>query len=291
MYLSSFLNVDNASFINDLYDLYLIDSNEVDESWRHFFQSLSRDDIPFIHDMISGVRIIPNFNSASAEIKDYSVKRIEKDLSNSVSDQEVSNRIIDTSRILKLVYSYRNWGHLGANLDPLGIDIRSLHPDLIPENYGFTTEDYSRDIFVNGILGYDYVNLTTILDKLRDIYCRNIGVEFMHIQDLEQVSWIRNKLEVEEKKILSVAEKKKVLSFLIRAEVFEKFLHLKYPGAKRFGLDGAESLIPSLKYCLETSAHLGVEEIMLGMPHRGRLNVLTNILNKPFRAVFFRIPR
>ena len=186
-----------------------------------------------------------------------------------------------------LVRAYRIRGHLIANLDPLSIQKKQEHPELKPETYGFTKKDYNRKIFLDGVLGLQYADLSQILKILKRTYCSTIGYEFMHMGDPDEKAWIRNRIEGPEKNITFTENgKKAILNKIIQAEGFEKYLHVKFVGTKRFGLDGGESLIPALEQIIKRGGNLGAKEIKIGMPHRGRLNVLANVMGKPFRAIF-----
>lgn len=288
IYSSSFLNIDNASFISSLYDQYLNDPSSVDESWRSFFQSFSGKNSD-VHDYLGKTKSAKEFfgSSNTKSIVEQNINSEGINVTNNANSHSDRSEVLDSIQAFKLVNAYRFLGHFKSNLDPLNIEKPSDFSGLDIENYGFSPDDIDKKIFVGGLWGYEYLTLSSIIEKLNSIYSGTIGVEFMHIEDTEERNWIQDKFESSDINFdTSADEKKKILSCLIRAEHFEKFLHIKYPSAKRFGLDGAESVIASLKYCLEESSLLGVNEAIFGMPHRGRLNVLTNILNKPYRAVF-----
>src|SRR5215475_9134464 len=193
----------------------------------------------------------------------------------------------DSIRALMLIRAYRVMGHLAADLDPLGLVARKMHKELKPETYGFTEADLDRPIFIDKVLGLEIASVREILKILRRTYCRHIGVEFMHITSPAQKSWIQERIEGRDKEITFTPEgKKAILNKLIEAETFEKFADVKYTGTKRFGLDGAESMVPALEQIIKRGGQLGVKEIVIGMAHRGRLNVLANVLSKPLRAIF-----
>ena len=178
-------------------------------------------------------------------------------------------------------------GHLAADLDPLGIADRKAHKELRPETYGFTDADLDRPIFIDKVLGLETATVRQILRILRRTYCRHIGVEFMHITSPQQKAWIQERIEGPDKEInFTVEGKKAILNKLIEAEAFEKFADVKYTGTKRFGLDGAESVVPALEQIIKRGGQLGLKEIVIGMAHRGRLNVLANVMGKPHRAIF-----
>jgi 2-oxoglutarate dehydrogenase E1 component len=186
-----------------------------------------------------------------------------------------------------MVRTYRVRGHLMANLDPLGLEDRPTHAELEPDTYGFGPDDRNRPIFMDGVLGLKTATINEIIEILRRTYCSNLGVEFMHINDPEEKAWLQRKIEGRDKEIHFTDKGKiAILNKLIEAEHFEKFLGRKYTGTKRFGLDGGESMVPALEGVMKTGGQFGLEEIVLGMPHRGRLNVLANVMQKPYRAIF-----
>jgi 2-oxoglutarate dehydrogenase E1 component len=193
----------------------------------------------------------------------------------------------DSLRAVMMVRAYRVRGHLMADLDPLGLEDRGPHSELQPESYGFTKADYDREIYLGQVLGLESATLRQLLARLQSTYCGTMGVEFLHIQDADQKSWIQGQFErVQGRPVFSAEEKRAILAGLTAAETFERFLDRKFSGTKRFGLDGGESTMPALERILSRSAALGVEEVILGMPHRGRLNVLANFMGKPFAAIF-----
>ncbi len=194
---------------------------------------------------------------------------------------------LDSIRAMMLIRLYRVRGHLSAQLDPLGLVSRPLHPDLLPETHDFGPADMDRAIFLNGALGFDYGTVRELLAVLQLNYCGSVGVEYMHINDREERAWIQGKIEGRDKEIQFTPEgKRAILNKLLEAEAFEKFLARKYVGTKRFGLDGGEATVPALEAIIKTGGALGINEIIIGMPHRGRLNILTNVMQKPFRALF-----
>ena len=204
-----------------------------------------------------------------------------------MKDISVTQAAKDSVRAIMLIRAYRIRGHLIANLDPLDIQQRDEHPELKPETYGFNQKDHKRDIFLDGVLGLQKANLNTILKILKKTYSSNIGYEFMHMGDPQEKAWIRDRIEGPEKEITFTENgRKAILNKILQAEGFEKYLHVKFVGTKRFGLDGAESLIPALEQIIKRGGNLGVKEIKIGMPHRGRLNVLANVMGKPFKAIF-----
>ncbi|HRK96524.1 MAG TPA: 2-oxoglutarate dehydrogenase E1 component, partial [Rhodospirillales bacterium] len=203
-----------------------------------------------------------------------------------VSSEQIRAATIDSVRALMLIRSYRVRGHLVAKFDPLGLEGMKYHPELDPKTYGFTEADYDRPIFLDYVLGLETATLRQIMEILQETYCGSIGVEFMHIQEPGEKAWIQQRIESIRNQTQFTGEgKKTILSRLTEAEEFEKFLNVKFTGTKRFGLDGGESMIPALEQILKRGSQLGVEEVILGMAHRGRLNVLANIVNKPYVAI------
>jgi 2-oxoglutarate dehydrogenase E1 component len=193
----------------------------------------------------------------------------------------------DSVRALMMIRAYRMRGHLHANLDPLGIEQRPDHGELHPESYGFKDEDYDRKIFIDGVMGVKYASVFEMVTILRRTYCGPIGFEFMHISNPEEKGWLQARIEGPKKEIVFTQEgKRAILRKLVEAEGFEKFLDVKYTGTKRFGLDGAEAMAPALEQIIKRGGALGVQEIVLGMAHRGRLNVLCQVMAKPHRALF-----
>jgi 2-oxoglutarate dehydrogenase E1 component len=196
----------------------------------------------------------------------------------------------DTQRVKQvhvqtLINMYRVRGHLIADLDPLRWKEPRTHPELDPATYGLTIWDLDREFYTDGVAGKNLMTLGDLLGVLRDAYCRRIGVEYMHIQEPEQKRWIQEQVEGVPTS-LDTAEQLYLLGRLNAAEAFERFLHTKYVGHKRFGLEGAESLIPLVDEVLDRAAEAGIQEAVLGMAHRGRLNLLANIIGKPLRKVF-----
>ena len=193
----------------------------------------------------------------------------------------------DSIAALMLIRTYRVRGHLAANLDPLGLMERQLPADLAPEYHGFNEADLDRPIFLGGALGMETATIRELVSTLRANYCGNVGVEYMHINDVEERRFIQDRIEGRDKEIqFSELGKKAILNKLIEAEQFEKFLGRKFVGTKRFGLDGGESMIPAMESIIKIGGQNGIREIVFGMPHRGRLNMLGNVMQKPFQVIF-----
>ncbi len=287
---SSFLSGSNAGFIEELYLRYQNDPASVDSSWQQYFQTLG-DDAETIIAETNGAPWTPT-NGISLEdeygiLGDAAYRAIETAEKKGLPQQDVRAAAIDTIRALMLIRSYRVRGHLKANLDPLGLEIPKEHPELDPRTYGFDENDWDRQIFIDNVLGLETASIREILDIVKRTYCSTIGVEFMHIQEPDQKGWIQERIEGRHKEVTFTAEGKvAILRKLIETEGFEHFLNVKYTGTKRFGLDGGEALVPAMEGVIKRGGQLGVKEIVLGMPHRGRLNILTNVMAKPFRAVF-----
>ena len=283
---TSFLAGINSKQIDELYSQFLNDPSSLTSDWKSFFEGLGDD----------ARNIIENFNGPSwsrkKHIKLKTAQKTEEEIAKNILTTEFSGNTVkqaakDSVRAIMLIRAYRIRGHLIANLDPLKIQQRDEHPELKPETYGFSQKDYNRNIFLDGVLGLQKANLKTILKILKKTYSSNIGYEFMHMGDPEEKAWIRDRIEGPEKEITFTENgRKAILNKILQAESFEKYLHVKFIGTKRFGLDGAESLIPALEQIIKRGGNLGVKEIKIGMPHRGRLNVLANVMGKPFRAIF-----
>ena len=186
------------------------------------------------------------------------------------------------------IRAYRVRGHLAANLDPLSTKkTEVLEPALDPRSYGFKKEDMDRPIFLDNVLGLKEASMNEICSIVKRTYCGTFALQYMHISDPEQSAWLKERIEGLGKEIeFTKKGRKAILNKLIEAEGFEKFLHIKYMGTKRFGLDGGESLIPAMEQIIKRGGNLGVEDIVIGMPHRGRLSVLANVMGKPLRAIF-----
>ncbi|MCW3798368.1 2-oxoglutarate dehydrogenase E1 component [Sphingomonas sp. BN140010] len=205
-----------------------------------------------------------------------------------VTDETALRRAADDSvRAMMLIRTYRVRGHLAADLDPLGLSHRELPADLTPEYHGFTAGDLDRPVYIGGALGLETATVRDIVAILRANYCGRIGLEYMHINDLEERRFLQERMEGRDKGVsFTPAGKQAILEKVIHGEQWEKFLAKKYVGTKRFGLDGGESMIPALEGVIKYGGQYGVEEITVGMAHRGRLNVLANVMGKPYRAIF-----
>src|SRR6266478_3824570 len=300
--LTSFLYGGNAAYIEDLYARYESDPNAVDGEWQAFFQSL-RDEPDDVRRSARGASwkkpnwpLPPRDDVVAALTGEWleveravgdKVKARAQARGADISASEIQQATRDSVRALMLIRAYRIRGHLHANLDPLGLEPPKDHEELDPRSYGFTDADYDRRIFIDHVLGLDFASLREIVAILQRTYCQTLGVEFMHIADPAQKAWIQERIEGPDKEITFTREgKRAILNKLVEAEGFEKFCDLKFTGTKRFGLDGAEAMIPALEQIIKRGGALGVKDIALGMAHRGRLNVLAHVLAKPHRAIF-----
>jgi 2-oxoglutarate dehydrogenase E1 component len=280
---SSYMYGANGIYIAEVYEKFLQDPNAVDPSWQEFFRNMG-DNIAQVTTDFEG----PSWGRQKNRIVGYKEtvpeRRHPRKSGRRQGDlAEQKDASSDAIRAHMLIRAYRVRGHLIAQLDPLGIEVRESHPELAPEHYGFTSKDLDRPIYIGGWLGMESATLRQIIEALQQTYSRHIGIEYMHIQSLEQKEWLEAQMESTRSiPVLTREEKIKLLKNIIEVEGFEQFLHIKFPGTKRFSIEGAESLIPALETVLGVGAGLGVEEIVLGMPHRGRLNVLTAFMGKPY---------
>jgi 2-oxoglutarate dehydrogenase E1 component len=303
---SSFLDGANADYVDQLQARYAADPNSVDAAWAEFFRALGDSDMdakraasgpswaradwpPQAADDLTAALTGEWPAAAPKDAKAAGAKIAAKasDSGVNLTEAQLQRAVIDSIRALMIIRAYRIRGHLAADLDPLGMREDVPHPELDPESYGFSEADMDRPIFIDNVLGLTHASMRQILDILKRTYCGTFALQYMHISDPEQSSWLKERIEGYGKEIAFTREgRKAILNKLVEAEGYEKFLHVKYMGTKRFGLDGAEALIPALEQIIKRGGNLGVKEIVFGMPHRGRLNVLANVLMKPYRAIF-----
>ena len=286
---TSFLFGTNAPFIEQLYAQYLENPDAVDESWRPFFAELREKGLSATQ-LGRGPAWRRRNGSASPADGEMIGALTGQWPASIVGTREIKDlraAAKESIRAIQLVRAYRVIGHLEADLDPLKLSPKTPHPQLDPGFYGFREEELDRPIFIDGVLGLETATPRRIVDILKRTYCGRIGYEFMHINDPEQKDWLQRRIEGADKEISFTPEgKRAILNKLIESEGFEKFCAVRFLGTKRFGLDGAESTIPALEQIIKRGGQLGVKEIVLGMSHRGRLNVLANVMAKPYRQIF-----
>ena len=283
---TSFLSGANAPFVAELYARFLENPANVDASWSAFFGELGDDAHAALSDL-AGASWAPRGTSVIGNGENESPPAITAEEPTVVTDATVRAASTDSIRALMMIRAYRVRGHLEADLDPLGIAERKPHPELDYRSYGFTDADLDRKIFIDHVFGLDSPTLREIVAAVRETYCGNIGVEYMHIQEPDKKAWLEERFEaVHNRTNFTARGKRAILERLTEAEAFENFLDKKYTGTKRFGLDGGESLVPALEQIIKRGGELGVTEIVIGMPHRGRLNVLANMMGKPYQAIF-----
>ncbi|MBP7701032.1 MAG: 2-oxoglutarate dehydrogenase E1 component [Phenylobacterium sp.] len=296
---TSFLYGGNAAFVEDLYAKWAANPASVDASWQAFFGSLNdrAEEVKAAAGKRSWTKpgapaARPDWLSAidglwpAVEAK-VGAKVAER-AAPSASPESVRAATLDSLRAIMMIRAYRMRGHLRANLDPLGITVPDGDAsELDPATYGFTEADFDRPIFLDYVLGLETGSVREILAILKRTYCGDIGVQYMHISDPAQKAWLQERIEGRDKEIHFTKEGKvAILKKLIEAEGFERFLHKRYPGTKRFGLDGGEAMVPAMEQIIKRGGALGVRDIVLGMPHRGRLNVLAAVMAKPYHVIF-----
>lgn len=303
----TFLEGQNAAYVEALQARHAQDPSSVDVVWAEYFSALgegaqdakaaasgpswARTDWPPMpaDELTSALTgewpsVAPKAEKLAAAEK-ITAKAAEKGVT--LSTDQVRKAVLDSLRALMIIRAYRIRGHLVADLDPLGMREEKPHPELDPRSYGFTEADMDRPIFIDNVLGLEVASLREIIDILQRTYCGTFALQFMHISDPEQVAWLKERIEGYGKEIQFTKNgRRAILNKLVEAEGFEKFLHVKYMGTKRFGLDGAEATIPAMEQIIKRGGALGLQEIAIGMPHRGRLNILANVMGKPYRAIF-----
>ncbi|MEL6369933.1 MAG: 2-oxoglutarate dehydrogenase E1 component [Pseudomonadota bacterium] len=284
----------NAAYLEALYTDYKNDAKSVEPQWRTFFDSLGDGGTAPAEPSWKRQDWPPKPNGDLTAALDGNWPQVEAELSKKIAARPLPEKAVnvtqatqDSLKALMLIRAYRIRGHLIADLDPLDLTEKQIHPELDPYTYGFTDADMDREIFIDHVLGLETATLNQIMDILRRTYCGTFAVEFMQITDPAQKAWLQQRIEGPDKDITFTAEgKRAILNKLIEAEGFENFLHTKYVGTKRFGLDGAESMVPALEQIIKRGGALGVQEIVIGMPHRGRLNVLAAVMGKPYHQIF-----
>jgi len=288
---TSFLSKSNSAFIEQMYLKFINKDSDLPESWRNYFLDIG-EEIDLVAKEING----PTW---SREKKKIDLDEIQKNIDNEEQKLSVEkqNNYIDKTDFIKenrdsiravsLIRSYRQRGHLISKVDPLEIRESEYLDELHPSSYGFNKADYQKRIYLDGITNKKYSNISEILSFLKKTYCGSIGYEYMHISNPTERKWIRDRVEKDENALQFTKNgKNAILNKLIQAEGFEKFLNTKFVGTKRFGLDGAESLIPALEQIIKIGGQCKIKEVKIGMSHRGRLNVLANVLQKSYKRIF-----
>ena len=278
---TSFLSKSNSAFIEQMYLKFINKDGDLPESWQNYFEE-KEEDLSTIVKEING----PSWGLKNKIDIDELQKKIEQEDKNSsrntlqanIAEMNSSKSNEDSIKAVSMIRSYRQRGHLIAKLDPLGLLESDYLDELHPESFGFKKNDYQKNIYLGGVINKDQSNIKEILAFLKKTYCGPIGYEYMHISNPTERKWFRDRIEKSEDNMnFTKNGKEAILNKLIQAEGFEKFLHKKYVGTKRFGLDGGESLIPALEQIIKISGQSEVKEVKIGMSHRGRLNVLANV--------------
>jgi len=302
---TSFLYGANAAFIEDLHARWADDPGSVSAEWRSFFDQLRDSAATVKASAQAGAWGRKGAGDPSEETGVFDGRWPEpkpagkpgkaapvaapSPAASAATPEDVRAAAHDSIRALMLIRSYRVRGHLQATLDPLGMEPPVQNPELTPEFYGFSEADLDKPIFLDGVLGLETGTLREVLAILKRTYCGHIGIQYMHIAEPEEKSWLQARIEGPDKyeeNAFTREGKLAILNKLIEAETFERFLHKRFPGTKRFGLDGGEAMVPALEQVIKRGGNLGVDEIVLGMAHRGRLNVLSAVMGKPYRAIF-----
>ena len=304
---TSFLYGGNAVYVEQLQERYRADPASVDPEWRAFFQSLGDDPEAVEQSAHGPAWKAPHWpvaaNGELVSALDGNWPAVEKVIAGKLAaksaetgkapvikldtPEDVQRSTRDSVRALAMIRAYRTRGHLHAKLDPLGLTPPKDFEELHPSSYGFTEADADRKIFIDGTLGLEFATIAEMVPILRRTYCDTIGFEYVHMSDPAEKAWLQERIEGPDKAISFTPEgKRAILNKLIEAEGYEKFLDVRYTGTKRFGLDGGEAMIPALEQIIKRGGALGIRDIQIGMAHRGRLNVLTQVMHKPHRSVF-----
>ena len=290
----SFLQGNSTEYLENLQTNFSKNTQDLDPQWQKFFDTIgdvnfegqagpswTRPDWP----LVNYEEFETNIDLEQNHIDKIKSKAIKNNVD--VDENGLKQAVLDSVRALMLIRAYRIRGHLAADLDPLNILKNDTHPELQPANYGFHESDMDRLIYIDNVLGLELATMREIVDIVKRTYCGTFALQYMHISNPSESQWLKERIEGYGKEInFTKRGRKAILNKLVEAEGFEKFLHVKYMGTKRFGLDGGESLIPAMEQIIKRGGALGVKDIIIGMPHRGRLNVLVNVLAKPLRAIF-----
>lgn len=275
----------NFIFIEELYQKFLADPNSVDESWREYFKNNS-DSLNTVNKDAQGASWSKSklkvIGSEDFDISSVSKKEAPKKDIKTV--ESVLSKDLDI-RVHNLITAYRRFGHMAANLDPLGLTPRVLSEQINPETHGILASDLEKEVDLKGEVGFGKVKISALISRLNQIYVGNIGAEFEYISDAQQKAFLAKETENAQLSGISSEEKIKVLKEIVRTEGFEQFLHKRFPGAKRFSVEGGDTSINALEKIIDASAKSGVKKIVIGMAHRGRLNTLTGVMGKPYHQM------
>ncbi|HET7410914.1 MAG TPA: 2-oxoglutarate dehydrogenase E1 component, partial [Paracoccaceae bacterium] len=305
---SSFLQGQNAAYVEQLHARYVSDPSSVDPSWQRYFAELGdaaehvtaeaagapwrrSDWPPAPNDELTAALdyqwdSLPDASRIEAKVRERQAKSGGNGAT-ALDESQVRQAVLDSIRAIMYIRSFRSRGHLGANLDPLGLQGSQGNPEFDPRYFGFTDADMDRPILIDNVLGLESATMREIEAILKRTYQGTFALQFMHLQDPVEKGWLQERIEGYGKEISFTEEgRKAILHKLVEAEGFEKFLHVRYTGTKRFGLDGGEALIPAMEQIIKRGGALGAREVVIGMPHRGRLNILATVMSKPYRAIF-----
>ncbi len=277
----TFLNSANAPYVAELYSKYRNDPESVDTTWKDFFNNLNEDDYSVLKDFGG-----PEWKERPSSIidKNYITKVIKSNANYNSDEFRIST--LDSIRALRLIRAFRINGHLIADLDPLGISEREYPQELDYKSYGFIESDLEKEIFIDGSLGLEKGKLKNIIKILKETYSASIGVEFLHIQQADQKQWVQERIEeVRNKTNFTNEGKKAIYKRLVESELFEQFLDKKFLGTKRYGIEGGEAMIPGIEQIVKQACLSGIEDIIIGTAHRGRLTLLSSVLEMPYKKI------
>ena len=276
---TAFLSKSNSAFIEEMYLKFVNNDPDLPNGWREYFSDIG-EEFEVVVNEINGPSWSPS--------KKVSINRnqIQSNEDKKINPIDSIRSNANSIKAVAMIRSYRQRGHLIAKLDPLELLKSDYLEELHPESYGFKKEDYHKKIFLDGVTNKQHSTIKEILEFLREKYCDTIGYEYMHISNPTERKWFRDRVEIADDFQFTKNGKEAILNKLIQAEGFEKYLHTKYVGTKRFGLDGGESLIPALEQIIKIGGQSKIKEVKIGMSHRGRLNVLANVLQKSYKRIF-----
>ncbi len=277
----TFLNSANAPYVAELYSKFRNDPESVDTTWKDFFNNLNEDDYSVLKDFGG-----PEWKERPSSIidKNYITKVIKSNANYNSKEFRIST--LDSIRALRLIRAFRINGHLIADLDPLGISEREYPQELDYKSYGFIESDLEKEIFIDGSLGLEKGKLKNIIKILKETYSASIGVEFLHIQQADQKQWVQERIEeVRNKTNFTNEGKKAIYKRLVESELFEQFLDKKFLGTKRYGIEGGEAMIPGIEQIVKQACLSGIEDIIIGTAHRGRLTLLSSVLEMPYKKI------